>query len=80
LLARGLVADLAALGVDTDQIGPGRQQRLLLLARRSILKALLANARISTIRDQLKVAIGETDALTGWLLFDLGRGNEAADA
>lgn len=47
---------------------------------RDTLKTLLANARIESIRNNLAVAIGETDVLTGWLLFDLGRGNDAANA
>ena len=41
---------------------------------------LLANARIESLQRDLAVALGETDVLTGWLLFDLGRGGEAADA
>jgi transcriptional regulator with XRE-family HTH domain len=75
-----LIQDRTAGFFHTEETVPACQLLNSLTQHRSTLKALLANARISTIRDQLKVALGETDALTGWLLFDLGRGNEAADA
>jgi tetratricopeptide (TPR) repeat protein len=64
----------------TEETVPAGQLLDSLTQHRGTLKTLLTNARIGAIRDQLAVAIGETDALTGWLLFDLGRGNEAANA
>jgi transcriptional regulator with XRE-family HTH domain len=75
-----LMQDRTADFFHTEETVPACQLLDSLTQHRSTLKTLLANARIGAIRDQLAVAIGETDALTGWLLFDLGRGNEAANA
>jgi transcriptional regulator with XRE-family HTH domain len=75
-----LMQDRTADFFHTEETVPACQLLDSLTQHRGTLKALLANARISAIRDQLTVAIGETDVLTGWLLFDLSRGNEAANA
>lgn len=75
-----LMQDRTADFFHTEETVPACQLLDSLTQHRETLEALLVNARISAIRDQLAVAIGETDVLTGWLLFDLGRGNEAANA
>ncbi len=64
----------------TEETVPARQLLESIAQHRNTLKALLANARIESIRHDLAVAMGETDVLTGWPLFDLGRGSDAANA
>jgi transcriptional regulator with XRE-family HTH domain len=64
----------------TEETVPARQLLESLTQHRNTLKTLLANARIDSIQNDIAIAIGETDALTGWLLFDIGRTNDAANA
>lgn len=65
---------------DTEETVPARQILESLTQHRETLSSLLTNARTDTVRNQLTVSMGETDALVGWLHFDLGRGNEAVNA
>jgi transcriptional regulator with XRE-family HTH domain len=51
-----------------------------LTKHRSVVSLLIDNARGDDVRRRLAVLLGETDALRGWLLFDLGKGNDAANA
>lgn len=64
----------------TEETVPARQLLESIAQHRTTLQTLLANARVESIRKNLAVAMGETDVLTGWLLFDLGKGNEAVNA
>jgi len=64
----------------TEESVPARQLLEAFAQHRTTLETLLANARTESLQRDLAVALGETDVLTGWLLFDLGRGGEAADA
>lgn len=75
-----LMQDRTADLFHTEETVPARQLLESIAQHRGTLKSLLANARIGSIRHDLAIAMGETDVLTGWLLFDLGRGNEAANA
>ncbi|MGH3841676.1 MAG: helix-turn-helix domain-containing protein [Pseudonocardiaceae bacterium] len=75
-----LIQDRTADFFHTEETVPARQLLESMAEHRNTLKALLVNTRIESIRHDLAVAMGETDVLTGWLLFDLGRGNEAANA
>jgi transcriptional regulator with XRE-family HTH domain len=51
-----------------------------LLKHRSVISLLIEGARTEHVRNRLAVLLGETDALRGWLLFDLGQGTDAANA
>ena len=75
-----LMQDRTADLFHTEESVPARQLLEAFAQHRTTLETLLANARIESIRRNLAVAMGETDVLTGWILFDLGRGSEAADA
>lgn len=75
-----LMQDRTADLFHTEETVPARQLLESIAQHRNTLTTLLTNARIESIRHDLAVSLGETDVLTGWLLFDLGRGNEAANA
>lgn len=75
-----LMQDRTADLFHTEETVPARQLLESIAQHRNMLKSLLANARVDSIRNDLAIAMGETDVLTGWLLFDLGRGNDAANA
>jgi transcriptional regulator with XRE-family HTH domain len=75
-----LMQDRTADLFHTEETVPARQLLESIAQHRNTLQSLLANARIKSIRNDLAIAMGETDVLTGWLLFDLGRGNDAANA
>ena len=75
-----LLQDRTADLFHTEESVPARQLLEAFAQHRATLETLIANARIESIQRDLAVAMGETDVLTGWLLFDLGRGGEAADA
>jgi transcriptional regulator with XRE-family HTH domain len=75
-----LMQDRTADLFHTEETVPARQLLESIAHHRNTLQSLLANARIESIRNDLAIAMGETDVLTGWLLFDLGRGNDAANA
>lgn len=75
-----LMQDRTADLFHTEETVPARQLLESIAQHRNTLRTLLSNARIEPIRNDLAIAIGETDVLTGWLLFDLGRGNDAANA
>jgi hypothetical protein len=59
---------------------PARQILESLTRHRVTLVSLLGNARTDGVRHQLAISMGETDALAGWLHFDLGHANKAANA
>ncbi len=63
-----------------DETVPSRELLESMVQHRNTIKTLLTNSRTESVRNRLAVAIGETNALAGWLLFDLGRGSDAADA
>jgi tetratricopeptide (TPR) repeat protein len=44
------------------------------------LRTLLGNVRTDATRDPLLIMMGETEALIGWLHFDMGHGKQAAKA
>jgi transcriptional regulator with XRE-family HTH domain/tetratricopeptide (TPR) repeat protein len=63
-----------------DETVPSRELLESTMQHRKAIESLLANSRNHSIRNGLAMAMGETDALAGWLLFDLGRGKDAANA
>jgi hypothetical protein len=75
-----LMQDRTADLFHTEESVPARQLLEAIAHHRTTLETLLANAQTDSIQRDLAVAMGETDVLTGWLLFDLGRGGEAANA
>jgi transcriptional regulator with XRE-family HTH domain len=75
-----LMHDRTANFFDTEETVPARQILESLTQHRATLVALLPNARTDVVRNQLAVSLGEADALAGWLHFDLGCANEAANA
>jgi hypothetical protein len=75
-----LMQDRTADFFYTEETVPARQLLESIAQHRNTLEALLVNSRTESIRHDLEVAMGETDVLTGWLLFNLGRGNDAANA
>jgi tetratricopeptide (TPR) repeat protein len=75
-----LMQDRTADLFDTQYAVPARHMFDSLTKHRATLTTLLDNARTDATRDPLKVMMGETDALIGWLHFDLGRANEATNA
>lgn len=75
-----LMHDRTANFFDTEETVPAHQILESLTRHRAMLVSLLGNARKDAVRHQLDVSMGETDALVGWLHFDLGRANEAANA
>jgi len=74
-----LLQDRTADLFDTQYAVPAREMFASLTKHRATLTTLLGNARTDATRDLLAVMLGETEALIGWLYFDMGRGNEAAD-
>jgi transcriptional regulator with XRE-family HTH domain len=75
-----LIQDRTADLFLTEETIPARQLLESITQHRNTLQVLLANARIESIWNDLAIALGETEVLTGWVLFDLGRANEAAEA
>jgi transcriptional regulator with XRE-family HTH domain len=75
-----LMQDRTADLFHTEETVPARQLLEEIARHRTMLETLLANAQIASIQRDLAVAMGETDVLTGWLLFDLGKSGEAASA
>jgi hypothetical protein len=75
-----LMQDRTAEFFDTEETVPARQILESLTQHRVMLVSLLANARTDSVRNQLTVSMGETDALMGWLHFDLGHANKAVNA
>jgi transcriptional regulator with XRE-family HTH domain len=74
-----LLQDRMADLFETQYAVPARHMVASLTQHRATLTTLLGNARTDATRDPLAVMLGETEALIGWLYFDMGRGNEAAD-
>ncbi|MGH3833102.1 MAG: hypothetical protein ACRDRS_22160 [Pseudonocardiaceae bacterium] len=75
-----LMQDRTADFFETEYTVPARNVLDLLTTHRATLITLVGNARTDATRDPLTVMIGETQALIGWLNFDLGRVREVADA
>ncbi len=75
-----LMQDRTADLFDMQYVVPAGQLFDLLTSHRATLTTLLGNARTETTRDPLRVLLGETEALFGWLYFDLGRPNDAVNA
>jgi transcriptional regulator with XRE-family HTH domain len=75
-----LMQDRTADLFDTQYAVPARQMVGSLTNHRATLTTLLGNARMDATRDPLMVMLGETEALIGWLHFDLGQANDATNA
>ncbi|MGH3808469.1 MAG: helix-turn-helix domain-containing protein [Pseudonocardiaceae bacterium] len=75
-----LMQDRTADFFDTEYTVPARHVLDSLVNHRATLTTLVGNARTDATRDPLKVMLGETEALIGWLHFDLGQANEATGA
>jgi tetratricopeptide (TPR) repeat protein len=75
-----LVEDRTAEFYTAEETRPARDILTDLQKHRQMLDSLLANARQSALRDRLLVAMGESDALLGWMHFDLGQPAGAVDA
>jgi tetratricopeptide (TPR) repeat protein len=75
-----LMQDRTAALHDTEHAVPPRDVFDSLMDHRATLTTLLGNARTDATRDPLKVMIGETESLIGWLHFDLDQMKEATDA
>ncbi|MDQ3763147.1 MAG: helix-turn-helix domain-containing protein [Actinomycetota bacterium] len=63
-----------------DETVPSRELLESTIQHRDTIDVLLENSRDESVRNCLVATRGETDALAGWLLFDLGRANEAVNA
>lgn len=56
-----------------EEVEPARQLLASLLAHRDALRTLVESTASDVLRRRLITAAGETEALTGWVLFDLQR-------
>jgi tetratricopeptide (TPR) repeat protein len=75
-----IMQDRTADFFDTEYTVPARHVLDSLTKHHTTLSTLLGNARTDATRDPLVIMMGETEALIGWLYFDLGHGKQAADA
>jgi tetratricopeptide (TPR) repeat protein len=75
-----LMQDRTADFFETEYTVPARHVLDSLASHRATLTTLLGNARTDATRDPLMVMLGETEALIGWLHFDLGQANDATNA
>ncbi|MBV9730425.1 MAG: hypothetical protein JO309_13670, partial [Pseudonocardiales bacterium] len=75
-----LMQDRTADFFETEYTVPARHVLDSLTNHRATLTTLLGNARTDATRDPLTVMLGETEALIGWLHFDLGQMNQATNA
>jgi len=75
-----LMQDRTADLFDTQYTVPAQHIFDALTEHRATLTTLLGNARTDATREPLAIMIGETEALIGWLHFDLGQANEATNA
>ncbi|WP_432847242.1 helix-turn-helix domain-containing protein [Amycolatopsis sp. CA-161197] len=75
-----LMQDRTADFHDNEHTAPARQLLEGLLRHRAVISALLANARTDAARNELVRTFGETEALVGWLHFDLGNSSEAVQS
>ncbi|MFB9433262.1 helix-turn-helix domain-containing protein [Streptoalloteichus tenebrarius] len=73
-----LVEDKTSEFYQTEEVVPARQLLTALRQHRATIHALVNNTRRADLRSRLLVALGETDALTGWLWFDLNQPDHAA--
>ncbi|MFT7841354.1 hypothetical protein Q5530_34910 [Saccharothrix sp. BKS2] len=74
-----LMQDRTADLFQTEETVPARQLLSSLSSHEEVLQALLKNVRSEQVRRSLAVSLGETKVLTGWVLFDVGKDNEAAN-
>ena len=74
-----LMQDRTADLHDAEHAVPPRDVFDTLTNHRATLTALVGNARTEATRHPLEIMLGETEALIGWLYFDLGRASEAAN-
>jgi hypothetical protein len=74
-----IMQDRTADLFDTEYTVPARHVLDSLTKHHTTLRTLLGNARTDATRDPLIIMMGETEALIGWLYFDLGHGKQAAD-
>ncbi|MFI7059848.1 hypothetical protein ACIBL3_02595 [Kribbella sp. NPDC050124] len=75
-----LVEDRTAEFYTAEETRPARDILADLQKHRHMLDSLLSNAQQATLRDRLLVAMGESDALLGWMHFDLGSAEPAINA
>ncbi|GAB3823890.1 helix-turn-helix domain-containing protein [Kribbella italica] len=75
-----LVEDRTAEFYTAEETRPARDILRDLQKHRQMLDSLLANTQQSNLRDRLLVAMGESDALLGWMHFDLGSAEPAVNA
>lgn len=75
-----LMEDRTAEYFDTEHTVPAREMIDALGKHRTVLTTLLGNARTGEAQNQLSVLLGETEALIGWLYFDIGKATEAANS
>jgi transcriptional regulator with XRE-family HTH domain len=75
-----IMQDRTADLFETEYTVPARHVLDSLNKHHATLTALLGNARTDATRDPLVIMRGETEALIGWLYFDLGQGKQAAEA
>ncbi|WP_280335992.1 hypothetical protein [Nocardia wallacei] len=61
----------------SEETLPARQLVTSLLNHRTALQSLIEGTADESLQRRLLTALGETEALTGWTLFDLGRGRDA---
>lgn len=61
----------------TEETSPARQLVQSLMQHRAELAAIIDTTANESLRRRLVTAIGETEALAGWTLFDLGRHRDA---
>jgi transcriptional regulator with XRE-family HTH domain len=75
-----IMQDRTADFFDTEYTVPARCVLNSLTQHHTTLRTLLGNARTDATREPLLIMMGETEALIGWLHFDLGHGKHAAEA
>ena len=75
-----LMSDRTADFHDNEHTVPARQLLEGLQRHRAVLSAVLNNARTDATRAELIRTFGETEALVGWLHFDLGNANDAVQS
>jgi transcriptional regulator with XRE-family HTH domain len=75
-----LMEDRTAEFFEIERTVPATEILDNLVKHRTVVSLLIDGARTDDVRNRLAILLGETDALRGWLLFDLGQGNDAANA
>jgi len=75
-----VVEDRTARFFDDEETRPARVILATIQDHRCILEALVANARREDLRTRLLISMAESDALLGWMLFDLRKPHAAVEA